>query len=318
MVEYAETVVHRPEIPELPKIRDGKVRSIFNFAPGRLLMVASDRISARDKVLKPGIPGKGVVLNTMSTFFFTQTRHLAPNHYMTEEELTFRQQQRLQELYHAYPWLVGRAMVVRTGAVVPIEYIFRVRIAGFFYKEYTQAGGPENGARVLGYDCPAGMKDGDQFPETIFTPSTKAPQGEHDENLTYDEAIAYILEKTDLNETKARRVLNWGSVRGIEVVRWAVKYVKARGFVLADTKMEVLLLDDGTELICDELLTPDSSRFFKLDEYERGVIANFDKEPVRQELDKMWNGRGTPPRLPRDVVEATSNRYQIIHDALVD
>lgn len=317
MVDTSDVVVHTPEIPELEKIQDGKVRSIFRFDQGLLLMVATDRISARDIVLQPGIPGKGAILNSMSAFFFERTWDLAPNHYIPEDQLPLRQKQHLQELHEAHPWLNGRVMVVRAGWVVPIEFIFRVHITGSFFKEYKRAGGPGRVANVLGYELPSGMKDGDPLPEPIFTPSTKAPPGKHDKNLTREEAFEHLLEETDLGVTKARRVLNWGSARGLEITRWAAKHIRTRGFILADHKIEVIMLEDGTELICDELLTPDSSRYFDLKQFEVGNLANVDKEPVREYLDEYYSGSGTPPRLPRDVVEATSQRYKLIHDALV-
>lgn len=208
-------------------------------------------------------------------------------------------------------------MVVRSGWVVPIEFIFRVHITGSFFKEYKKAGGPERVANVLGYELPSGMKNGDLLPEPIFTPSTKAPPGEHDVNITYDEAVVYILDNSDLGETKTRRVLNWGSVRGLEITRWAAKHIRTRGFILADHKIEVILLKDGTELIGDELLTPDSSRYFDLKEFEAGRLVNVDKEPVRQYLDEFYSGSGTPPRMPREVVEATAQRYKRVQEALV-
>ncbi|MCH7541529.1 phosphoribosylaminoimidazolesuccinocarboxamide synthase [Patescibacteria group bacterium] len=316
MVDISDVVVHTPEIPELPKVKDGKVRSIFNFAPGRLLMVATDRISARDIVLQPGIPGKGAILNSMSAFFFEITRDLAPNHYIPEDQLPFWQKQRLQELYEAHPWLSGRVMVVHAGWVLPIEFIFRAHITGSFYKEYQKVGGFENGGVVLGHQCPSGMKEGDRFPEIIFTPSTKAPLGKHDENLTHEEAFEHLLKETDLGVTKVRRVLNWGQMRGLSLTTWAYRYAKERGFILADHKLEVALVD-GVELIVDEEFTPDSSRYFDLKQFEVGKLVNVDKEPVRQYLDEYYSGSGIPPRLTRDVVEATSQRYKLIHDALV-
>jgi len=182
-------VVHTPEIPELRKIKDGKVRSIFDLGSGLWLMVASDRISARDVVLKPGIPKKGEVLNVMSTYFFLRTRDLAPNHLVLPTQRPESLDRKLDELHQEYPWLRGRTMVVRAGEVLPIEFIFRVQATGSFYKAYIEVGGFENGAVVLGHECPPGMKDGYVFSKPIFTPSTKAPPGEHDVNLTVEGAI---------------------------------------------------------------------------------------------------------------------------------
>ncbi|MEX0621501.1 MAG: phosphoribosylaminoimidazolesuccinocarboxamide synthase [Candidatus Woykebacteria bacterium] len=318
MVDQPESVVvHTPEIPELKKVKDGKVRSIFEFDGGLLLFVASDRISARDKVLRPGIPGKGRVLNSMSTLFFQLTFGIAPNHMVREEQLPPPSRQRLAELYEAYPWLSGRTMVVRAGQVVPIEFIFRAHSTGSFYKAYTESGGFEKGATVLGYYCPLGMKNGDPFPEPIFTPSTKAPAGEHDVNVTYEKAYEHLLRETDLGVSKARRVLNWGQTRGLALTTWGYRYAREHGFILADHKIEVVLVQGGVELIGDELFTPDSSRFLRLEDFERGNIVHYDKEPVREELDEMWAGKSTPPRLRQGAVEETAQRYRAIHDALV-
>lgn len=317
MGDLTEVIVQTPDIPELRRIEEGKVRSIFEFDTGLLLFVASDRISARDVILSPGIPLKGWVLNNMSTFFFEQTSGVAPNHLVRIDQLPPHLRQRLEELYEAYSWLAGRAMVVRAGQVVPIEFIFRTHIAGSFFDAYEKAGGPRYGATVLGYQCPPGMKNGDPLPEPIFTPSTKAPPGEHDRNLTKDEAYEYLLKKSSLGTSKARRVLNWGQTRGLALTAWGYSYVKKRGYILADHKLEVVLAQDGVELIGDELFTPDSSRFLDRTSLERGEIVHVDKEPVRLYLDQYYSGSGTPPRLTRGVVDATAERYQRIYQALI-
>lgn len=302
-------VVHTPEIPELRKIRDGKVRSLFDFDPGLLLFVASDRISARDRVLQPGVPMKGVVLNTMSTFFFMRTRGLAPNHTVPLRDLSTIQRRRLDELHKEYSWLDGRTMVVRAGEILPIEFIFRVQATGSFYKAYIQEGGLENGAVVLGHECPPGMKDGHMFPKPIFTPSTKAPLGEHDVNLTEEEAIAHLVEKAGVSESRSRELIGWGKERGLALTRYGAQHASDRNFLLADHKLEVVIID-GEPTIADELFTPDSSRFLDKAEFTRGRIVNFDKEPVRAWLDENWDGKGDPPDLPPEVVAATSKRYQ--------
>lgn len=317
MGDLTQVIVQTPHIPELRRIKDGKVRTIFELDTGLLLFVASDRISARDVVLSPGIPLKGWVLNNMSTFFFERTREIAPNHMVAGEEAPRYLRRRLEELYEAYPWLAGRAMVVRAGQVVPIEFIFRTHVAGSFFQAYEETGGPKYGANVFGHQLPAGMKNGDSLTEPIFTPSTKALLGKHDENVTYEEAYEHLLQATNLSATKARRVLNWGRTRGLALTAWGYSYAKERGFILADHKHEVVLDQGGAELIGDELFTPDSSRFLDRVDFERGQITHFDKEPVRRYLDMFYSGSGTPPRLTREVVEATAERYQRVYKALV-
>ena len=263
----------------------GKVRDTYSLDDDTLLMVATDRISAFDVVLPTGIPDKGAVLCQISAFWFNLTSHLIPNHLIAlasdRSDLDIP------------PEIARRAMVVRKAKRLDVECVVRGLITGSAWSEYRRAG------TVQGQPMPAGLREGDPFPEMLFTPTTKAEVG-HDENMSFDEVIDMV--GTDLA----------GRLRDItiEVFSYAREYAQSKGIIIADTKMEFGLIDDELILI-DELLTPDSSRFWDAQGYEPGKSQpNFDKQFVRDWLDESgWDHEPPAPELPDDIVEMTRQRY---------
>ncbi len=274
----------------------GKVRDTYRFSDELLLMVATDRISAFDVVLPSGIPDKGRVLNRMSAFWFDKTRHIIPNHLICladEPDLDSRfGDNRLLATLPAQ--LASQAMVVKEAQRVDCECIVRGYIAGSAWSEYRRQG------TVSGKPMPAGLSEGEALEQPIFTPTTKAEQG-HDQNLSDGEFqdlvgsdLAHQLEQVSR-----------------EVYSFAQVYVRGRGLILADTKMEFGLLD-GELILIDELFTPDSSRFWDLAGYQPGRSQpNFDKQYVRDWLiDQGWNQEPPAPALPESVITRTSERYR--------
>ena len=273
----------------------GKVRDTYAINEARLLLVATDRISAFDVVLPTGIPDKGLVLNRISAFWFHQTEHLLPNHLVAladapEAPALLGDNPDLANL----PAAVARqAMVVKRAQRIDIECIVRGYITGSAWGEYRRQG------TVSGKAMTAGLVEGDAFPEPIFTPTTKAEEG-HDQNMTDAEVVDMV------GAEMAQRL----AAASIAVYRFAHDYAKARGILLADTKMEFGLLDDELILI-DELLTPDSSRFWDLEGYAPGKSQpNYDKQFVRDWLTEQgWNQEPPAPELPAEVTARTTERY---------
>ena len=279
------TTVYQTEIPNLP-VRRGKVRDIYDLGE-QLLFVATDRISAFDVVMPNAIPFKGQVLSRISCFWFerfSQVRH----HLI---ELIEDRAPKGLEPYLAQ--LTGRSMLVRKTKVVPIECVVRGYLAGSGWKEYQKT------QSVCGVKLPAGLRQCDALPEPIFTPATKAEEG-HDENISFEQACE--LTDTALMETLREK--------SIAIYREAAEYARGRGVIIADTKFE--WGTDGDEIILiDEVLTPDSSRFWPADDYEPGRDqASYDKQFVRNYLETLdWNKTPPGPQLPEDVVEGTSRKY---------
>src|SRR5438132_940037 len=263
----------------------GKVRDIYE-AGDELVMVASDRISAFDVVLPTPIPDKGRVLTGLTLFWLEQTEDLVANHLLTADYREFPDEFRESEL-------AGRAMLVKRAEVVPIECVARGYLSGSGWKEYTRSG------TVCGIRLPDGLRESDRLPEPIFTPSTKATEG-HDENITIERAAEIV------GEGLARRLEELTLTiyeRGAEIAR-------ERGIILADTKFEFGFAD-GELILIDEVMTPDSSRFWPADEYEPGHgQPSFDKQYVRDWLEASdWNKEPPAPELPAEVVKGTSSRY---------
>ena len=284
------------DLPNL--LHRGKVRDTYLLSGDRLLMVATDRISAFDVVLPTGIPNKGLVLNHMSAFWFDRTRHLLPNHFVALAETAssgplMAEADRGDLLAELRPEVACRAMVVQRAQRIDIECIVRGYITGSAWAEYCRQGS------VSGMPMPAGLVEGQAFPEPLFTPTTKAEQG-HDQNMS-------VQEVNDLVGSGLARRLEEASK---SVYRFAHDYSRQRGIILADTKMEFGLVDERLILI-DELLTPDSSRFWDVDGYSPGQSQpNFDKQFVRDWLTSQgWNREPPAPSLPEDVVAKTSERY---------
>jgi phosphoribosylaminoimidazole-succinocarboxamide synthase len=281
------SIVLKTELP-LPRFGAGKVRDTYDLGD-RLLMVTTDRISAFDFVLPNGIPWKGHVLTQMAAFWFEKTREIVPNHLLstTTEDLP-------AEVDAQREMLDGRFMIVRKAQRIDFECVVRGYLAGSGWKDYQESGS------VCGIRLPTGVRQADRLPEPIFTPATKAESG-HDINVSFDEMKRALGE--DLAEA-----LRTASLR---VYEFAAQYALDRGIIIADTKMEFGLLD-GQLILIDEVLTPDSSRFWAVSEYQPGGSPpSFDKQFVRDWLERSgWNKKPPAPELPPDVVEGTSRRYR--------
>jgi phosphoribosylaminoimidazole-succinocarboxamide synthase len=272
---------------DLPHVHSGKVRDIYDAGEGRLLMVTSDRLSAFDVVLAEPIPDKGRVLTAMTAFWVEHLGDVVGNHLLSTD---------LADCPPAAqrPDLEGRVMLCRRAEMLPVECIVRGRLTGSAWKEY-RATGTMHGTRL-----PEGLQESAALPEPVFTPSTKAEIGDHDENISFERAVDLI--GADLAE-QCRSV-------SIELFSRAVAWAAERGIVIADTKFELGLVD-GELILCDEVLTPDSSRFWPADAVVLGSTPpSFDKQPVRDYLDGLdWDKKPPPPPLPAEVVGTTSARY---------
>jgi phosphoribosylaminoimidazole-succinocarboxamide synthase len=280
------SVIAQTDFAGLKLLGRGKVRDIYEVGD-RLLIVATDRLSAFDVILPTPIPDKGRVLTQISLFWFDKLASVVPNHVISAKEFA-------GELAPYASALEGRAMLVRRTDPIPIECVVRGYISGSGWKDYQKTGS------VCGISLPKGLRESDRLPEPIFTPSTKATSG-HDENISFDETVARIggplAEK--LRDTS------------IAIYRRAVEHAAARGIIIADTKFEFGLV--GDELIwIDEALTPDSSRFWPADQYAPGKSQpSFDKQFVRDHLERIgWNKQPPAPALPPDVVAATRGKYR--------
>jgi phosphoribosylaminoimidazole-succinocarboxamide synthase len=277
------------DLPGLEKIHRGKVRDVYALPGGRLLIVATDRLSAFDVVLPDPIPGKGEMLTQISNFWFDKTAHLLPNHLTGTDPSTVLPAGVDARLY------ARRSVVARRLKALPVEAIARGYLIGSGWKDY-QATGSVSGIRLQ-----AGLRQAEQLPEPVFTPSTKAAVGAHDENIDFDRVVALI--GADLAEQVRAATL--------AVYRFAAAFAAERGILIADTKLEFGLDADGRLLVMDEMLTPDSSRFWPADEYRVGASPpSYDKQFVRDWLETQpWNKTAPGPRLPREVIEGTAAKY---------
>jgi phosphoribosylaminoimidazole-succinocarboxamide synthase len=280
------STVTKTTLSDLP-VRRGKVRDIYDLGD-TLLLVSTDRISAFDWVLPTGIPDKGRVLTQLSRFWFEHFKDV-PNHLISCDVEDFD----LPPGIDREP-LVGRSMLVRKTSVVPIECVVRGYLSGSGWAEYQK-----NGA-VCGIELPTGLKESDKLPGAIFTPATKAEQGLHDENISYDDMCARV----------GRDLSKQLSQRAIDLYTRGAEYASGRGIIIADTKFEFGMVDDELILI-DEVLTPDSSRFWPANEYKPGKgQPSFDKQFVRDWLTKSgWDKNSPPPELPSEIVERTRAKY---------
>ncbi|OGO52408.1 MAG: phosphoribosylaminoimidazolesuccinocarboxamide synthase [Chloroflexi bacterium RBG_16_68_14] len=287
------TVLLETPLPNLS--HRGKVRDLYDLGD-RLLIVATDRISAFDVVLPNGVPGKGAVLTQLSAFWFQRTASVVPNHFLrladgsSEDELPFE----------LPPELVGRSMIVRKAQRLPAECIVRGYLAGNAWAEYQEHG------TVCGVRMPPGLGESERFPEPLFTPTTKAEVG-HDQNLSTEELVELI----------GMEVASAVRLRSLALYRYGADCARERGIIISDTKFEFGLLD-GEPIVIDEMLTPDSSRFWDAEEYQPGLHQEaFDKQYVRDWLLRSdWNREPPAPALPPDVVEETARRYQEIYRRL--
>ena len=275
-------------------VYSGKVRDVYDAGDGLLLMVASDRISAFDVVMAEPVPHKGRVLTAMTDFWLDELADIAPSHLVAVDPARF------PETVSGLPDVAGRAMLVRRADMLPIECIVRGHLSGSAWKEYRAAG------TVHGTRMPAGLRESDRLPEPVFTPSTKAEEG-HDENIGFDDAVKLV--GRELAE----------AARDISLAAYsrAAARASARGLIIADTKFELGIID-GRLSICDEVLTPDSSRFWPADEWQPGATPpSFDKQPVRDWLEATgWDKAPPPPALPDEVVAATSARYVAAYEMI--
>jgi phosphoribosylaminoimidazole-succinocarboxamide synthase len=271
--------------------RQGKVRDVYDLGD-TLAIVATDRISAFDWVMPTGIPGKGQLLTSMTKFWFDFLK--VPNHYLGDAI------DELPEAFHQNE-LIGRTMRVKKTSVIPIECVARGYLAGSGWKEYRQHG------TVCGIPLPAGLREADRLPEPIFTPATKAEEG-HDENIDF-ERMAAIVGRETAEDLKART---------LDIYRKAAAYAEGRGIILADTKFEFGRLPSGEIIVIDEVLTPDSSRFWPKESYRPGGSPpSFDKQFLRDWLETTgWDKASPPPALPDDVVARTAAKYREALDRL--
>jgi phosphoribosylaminoimidazole-succinocarboxamide synthase len=268
---------------DLPLLRKGKVRDTY-VLDDSLLMVATDRLSAFDVVFNEGIPYKGTVLTQLSAFWFGKTEQIIRNHF---KSLALPKGKNLPS------YLNGRSMVVEKCKPLPIECVVRGHLTGSALKEYKKS------QSVCGIHLPAGMKDGDEFPNAIFTPSTKAEKG-HDENIDDEQAKKLVGAETfEIVKEKA-----------IQLYDFADSYARERGLVLADTKFEFGIDKNGKVILIDEALTPDSSRYWLDEKYEVGILESLDKQYVRNYLEQIGlNKSPPPPKLPPEVISNTTDRY---------
>ena len=281
-------VILQTNIPNIPLLARGKVRDIYDLGD-RLLVVATDRISAFDVVMPNGIPDKGRVLTAMSLFWLDLTGDIVQNHLITADVSKYP-----ASLQPYGDQLAGRSMLVKRAAVVPIECVVRGYLAGSGWKEYQEKG------TVCGIKLPEGLRESEQLPQPLFTPATKAASG-HDENISPQRAMEMV------------GVQAYGELEclSLSVYTKAAEYARSRGIIIADTKFEFGYAG-GKLILIDEVLTPDSSRFWPLEDYQPGrPQKSFDKQPVRDYLESTgWKKKPPAPSLPPEVVESTSKRYR--------
>ena len=283
-------VLFQSELKSLPLLHRGKVRDIYGVGDDHMLIVTTDRLSAFDVVLPTPIPGKGAILTALSNFWFARTRHLVPNH-LADLPLA-----RVLIDPTEHRAVEGRAVVVRKLNALPVEAVVRGYIAGSGWKEYRRVGA------VCGIALPAGLREADRLPEPIFTPSTKAAAGRHDENISFDK----VAESIGANVAEQVRAAS------MALYQQAAQYALARGIIIADTKFEFGLDGNGRLTLIDEVLTPDSSRFWPVDQYRPGASPpSFDKQYVRDYLESIgWDKKPPAPALPPEVAAKTAEKYR--------
>jgi phosphoribosylaminoimidazole-succinocarboxamide synthase len=274
----------------LKRIHQGKVRDIYDVDAEHLLIVTTDRLSAFDVVLPDPIPFKGEVLTQISLFWFAKTRHMIANHLsaLKVEDVVADSRERAQ--------LAGRAMVVKKLKPLPIEAVVRGYLIGSGYKDYKRHGS------VCGIALPDGLQMADPLPAPLFTPSSKAPAGQHDENIDFDAMVGIVGSEYAAD---VRRI-------ALDIYRFAAEHARARHIIIADTKFEFGVDKTGRLMLIDEVLTPDSSRFWPMASYKPGISPpSFDKQFVRDYLESLhWNKKPPAPHLPADVLTRTSDNYR--------
>jgi phosphoribosylaminoimidazole-succinocarboxamide synthase len=280
--------LHSTNLSSLPLIGKGKVRDLYRIDDQRMLIVTTDRLSAFDVVMSEPIPGKGRILTEISNFWFHKLKHIVPNHLLSLP---------LEEILSAdeISLLDGRAIAVKKVKPLPVEAVVRGYLIGSGWKDYQATGA------VCGIRLPTGLRQASQLPRPIFTPATKAAIGAHDENIPYEEVVKLIGERLAMQ------------VRDISVRLYseAANYALTRGIIIADTKFEFGLDENNQLLLIDEVLTPDSSRFWPIDEYRVGTSPpSFDKQFVRDYLETLdWNKTAPGPKLPAHIIHRTAEKY---------
>ena len=291
------SALHTSALTSLPLLARGKVRDNYAVGNDRILMVASDRLSAFDVIMGEPIPGKGELLTQMALFWFGKLGHLCPNHLTGDAPESVVTPAEV-------PQVTGRSMLVKRLKPIPVEAVVRGYLAGSGWKEYQES------QSVCGVKLPPGLKNADKLPEPIFTPAAKAAMGEHDENISYERVVEMI------GPQLAARIRDIS----IAIYKEAAGIALAKGMIIADTKFEFGLDEGGTLVLMDEVLTPDSSRYWPVEAYEAAYRAgtnppSFDKQFVRDWLEqvringKPWDKTPPAPRLPQDVVDKTAAKY---------
>jgi len=285
-----EPAVYRTELRGLTRIHQGKVRDIYAVDDATMLIVTTDRLSAFDVVLPDPIPGKGRVLNGISNFWFAQTQQLVPNH------LTGRALAEVVRDADERAMLEGRAVIVRRLKALPVEAVVRGYLIGSGWKDYQASG------QLCGIELPAGLKLAAALPQPIFTPATKAEAGAHDVNIAFADMQGLV------GPELAAAVRD----TALALYAFAAEHARRRGIIVADTKFEFGVDADGRLTLIDEVVTPDSSRFWPADTYRPGVSPpSFDKQYVRDYLETLdWNKKAPGPRLPAEVIARTSDKYR--------
>jgi phosphoribosylaminoimidazole-succinocarboxamide synthase len=289
--------LYKSEIKSLPLLHSGKVRDIYAVDEDHMLIVTTDRLSAFDVILPDPIPGKGAVLTSLSNFWFGRTGHVIRNHLSDrrlEEVLTDAGERAM---------VAGRGIIVRKLKPLPVEAIVRGYIIGSGWKDYQKTGA------VCGIKLPSGLRQAERLPQAIFTPSTKAELGAHDENISFDRAV----------ELLGRKMAEQVRDMSLRIYQDAAEYARKRGIIIADTKFEFGTDRDGSLVLIDEVLTPDSSRFWPADSYQVGISPpSFDKQYVRDYLETLdWNKKAPGPKLPAEVIRNTAAKYREARDRLI-
>ncbi|RFA31222.1 phosphoribosylaminoimidazolesuccinocarboxamide synthase [Alkalilimnicola ehrlichii] len=293
----APRALYESELKSLPLLHRGKVRDVYAIDEQRLLIVTTDRLSAFDVILPDPVPGKGAVLTAVSSFWFKRLSHIVPNHLLDVPlEAVIADASERERVR-------GRAVVTRRASPLPVEAIVRGYLIGSGWKDYQNAGA------VCGIQLPSGLQQAAQLAEPIFTPSTKAAVGDHDENIAFDHVVDSI--GSDL----AFRIRDIS----IQLYQEAARYAAARGIIIADTKFEFGLDESGQLILIDEALTPDSSRFWPASEYREGISPpSFDKQFVRDYLETLdWDKKAPGPRLPESILEQTAAKYREAKERLI-
>ncbi len=284
------TALYQSDIKTLPLLNRGKVRDIYDVDEEHMLIVTTDRLSAFDVILPDPIPGKGAILTSVSNFWFDKTQHIIANH-LTDKTL----EDVLPDAAERNP-VEGRGIVVRKLNPLPVEAIVRGYLIGSGWNDYQKTGA------VCGISLPEGLQQAQQLPQAIFTPSTKADVGGHDENISFEKTVNLLGKKL---AEQVRDV-------SIKLYQEAAAYALERGIIIADTKFEFGTDDNGALVLIDEALTPDSSRFWPADSYQVGISPpSFDKQYVRDYLETLdWDKTEPGPHLPEDVIQRTGEKYR--------